>query len=778
MGQNIETDGWRERSQGLLDEAVDEARRLHHSYLGVEHLFIAMLRKHGSKAEVLVHLFGAEAGQLRDAIRREMGTGNGAAQGVPPLTPRLVTVLRRADQHSGPGSPLSEEHLLQALFEEGESLPVRYVASIGWQSSAVLACLDSNASPNKADQTRLAPNSGADFATPAIVPPSIPSPQSSPPHGHGPAIVPKSEVPVSMPTPTLDEFGRDLSKLARLGRLDDATGREGELEQIITILARTQKSNPLLLGEAGVGKTAIIEGLAWRIANSKVPDVLRGKRIVELDMGGLTAGTTLRGQFEERVKQVLSEATNAPEVILFIDEIHTIVGAGAGSGANDAAQMFKPALARGDISCVGATTQDEYTRFLRKDSALERRFSPVIIKELQADGALLVLHKVAPRILARQASKGHALTVAPDALRAAVTLTDKYVKDRHQPDKCIDAIDIACARAVVRGRNAVSVDDVASVISEWTGIPAGRLTADERQRYAGMEDVLNQRVVGQDQAVRIVSRNVRAALAGLKPPNRPIGVFLFVGPSGVGKTQLAKELATFLFDTPDALIRFDMGEYQEKHMVSNLIGSPRGYIDSDQGGRLSEVLRRRPYSIVLLDEIEKAHPDVYDIFFSAFDEGYITDNLGHQIDCSNAVFILTSNITISTMGYTAAEPAEVRSVAAQFLRPELVNRITEVIRFSPLGTPELARILDKFLADRIERFRNSQNLVVSIDDSVRELILGARFDGRMGARPLERSVEEFFVQPLVGQILSGGVTAGRIRASVEGGRVIFSSLQD
>ncbi len=581
-----------------------------------------------------------------------------------------------------------------------------------------------------------------------------------------------------MPTPTLDEFGRDLSKLARLGRLDDATGREPELEQIITILARTQKSNPLLLGEAGVGKTAIIEGLAWRIANGLVPDVLRGKRIVELDMGGLTAGTTLRGQFEERVKQVISEAANAPEVILFIDEIHTIVGAGAGSGANDAAQMLKPALARGDISCIGATTQDEYTRFLRKDLALERRFSPVIIEELQANAALLVLHKVAPRILARQASKGHKLTVAPDALRAAVTLTDKYVKDRHQPDKCIDAIDIACARAVVRGRNAVSVDDVASVISEWTGIPAGRLTAHERQRYAGMEDVLNQRVVGQEQAVRVVSRNVRAALAGLKPANRPIGVFLFVGPSGVGKTQLAKELATFLFDTPDALIRFDMGEYQEKHTVSNLIGSPRGYIDSNQGGRLSEALRRRPYSIVLLDEIEKAHPDVYDIFFSAFDEGYITDNLGHQIDCSNAVFILTSNINTSTMGYTVVEPAEVRSVAAQFLRPELVNRITEVIRFSPLGTPELASILDKLLADRIERFRNSQNLIVSIDESVRELILGTRFDARMGARPLERSVEELFVQPLVGQILSGGIIAGRIRAFVEGGRVIFSSAQD
>jgi ATP-dependent Clp protease ATP-binding subunit ClpC len=577
-----------------------------------------------------------------------------------------------------------------------------------------------------------------------------------------------------MPTPTLDQFGRDLSKLARLGKLEDATGRESELTQIIIILARTQKSNPLLLGEAGVGKTAIIEGLAWRIAHGQAPAVLRGKRIVELDMGGLTAGTTLRGQFEERVKRLISEATNAPEVILFIDEVHTIVGAGAGAGANDAAQMFKPTLARGDISCIGATTQDEYARFLRKDAALERRFSPVIIKELEAEAALAVLQKVAPRIIARQAGKGTELRIAADALRAAVALTDKYVKDRHQPDKCIDAIDIACARAVVSGRSTVGVEDIAAVVSEWTGIPAGRLTADERQRYADMEKTISQRVIGQDEAVRTVSQSVRAALAGMKQPNRPIGVFLFMGPSGVGKTQLAKELARFLFDTPEALIRFDMSEYHEKHTVGNLIGSPRGYIGSEQGGQFSEALRRRPYSVVLLDEIEKAHPDIYNVFLSVFDDGRTTDNLGRVVDCSNALFIMTSNIGVEKIGYASTEPPELRSLAAQFLRPELVNRITDVVRFAPLGRTELARILDRILAEKAEEFRNSQNIALSVDESVKEMILKDGFDPRMGARPLERMAPQLIVQPLVDAVFAGEVVAGKVRASVKDGKVVFA----
>src|ERR1035438_4462760 len=463
----------------LWDEAIAESKRLHHAYTGVEHIFVSLIARPQGECEALLRMLGQDPTQVRDQLTREVGTGKTPTLEAPRVTGRLAKIVSLAEKQrlTQPSSP--ETALLRAIFEEGESLPVRYLASLGFPASVVLGRLGPGVD-SPADETRLATGASG----PTSQPNSLEPRQGTGPCP-GPPIAPKTEVPLSMPTPTLDQFGRDLSKLARLGNLEDATGRDAELEQIITILARTQKSNPLLLGEAGVGKTAIIEGLAWRIANSKVPDVLRGRRIVELDMGGLTAGTTLRGQFEERIKQVLSEATNAPEVILFIDEVHTIVGAGAGSGANDAAQMFKPALARGDISCVGATTQDEYTRFFRKDSALERRFSPVTIKELQADAALSVLQKVAPRILARQAAKGHILKVAPDALRAAVALTDKYVKDRHQPDKCIDAIDIACARAVVQGRSVVCVEDVASVISEWTGIPAGRLTADERKRYAG-----------------------------------------------------------------------------------------------------------------------------------------------------------------------------------------------------------------------------------------------------------------------------------------------------
>jgi ATP-dependent Clp protease ATP-binding subunit ClpC len=571
----------------------------------------------------------------------------------------------------------------------------------------------------------------------------------------------------------LDQWGRDLNKLARMGKLADATGRDAEIAQVITILARTQKSNPLLLGEAGVGKTAVVEGLAWRIVNDRVPSVLRGKRIVEITMGTLEAGMEFRGQFEERVRQVLNEATGAPEVILFIDEMHTIVGAGSYSGHSaDAAQMFKPALGRGDISCIGATTQDEYARFLRKDTALERRFTPVNINELSPEATLAVLNKVAPRIVEKQASRGQYLKVEPEALEAAMVLTGRYVRDRHQPDKSIDAIDIACARAVVWGHPRVTAEDIAAVVSGWTGIPAGELAGNEQARLTRMEETLAGRVVGQDAAIRAICRSVRARLVGLKQPNRPIGVFLFIGPSGVGKTQLAKELAAFLFHTPEALIRFDMNEYQEKYTVSNLIGSPRGYIGSEQGGQFTEALRRRPYSVVLLDEIEKAHPDILNLFLAVFDEGRITDNLGRVIDCSNAVFILTSNMATGKMGHKL-KGSEPRALAAQFLRPELVNRITDVIAFDSLGRPELARILDRILQEKTVGFERGRKITVKVDQSVKDLILDSRFDPLMGARPLEREVDKLVVQPLVDAIFAGTVAPGRVRASTEIGKVVF-----
>jgi ATP-dependent Clp protease ATP-binding subunit ClpC len=780
MDQNSESTQWQQRCPTLLNAAAEEVRRLHHCYLGIEHLFIALTQS--SEGESLLNSVGLNASEIRDAIRREAGNGKSAAVGFPALTPRLQNVLNRASQDAATEATLSEKELLRAIFEEGESLPVRYLASLDHEPAAFLLRLSSTGIPMSANMTQLAGGLTSLEGTLLSTGSSAklnPPPEIRPSSVPGSRIEPEAKVPVSMPTPTLDQWGRDLSKLARLGKLADAIGRESEILQVITILARTQKSNPLLLGEAGVGKTAIVEGLAWRIAQGKVQPVLRGKRIVEIDMGGLTAGTSLRGQFEERIKQVINEATNTPEVILFIDEIHTIVGAGKGEGASDAAQIFKPALARGDISCVGATTQDEYSQYIRKDAALERRFSPVTVKELTPEATMEVLQKVAPRILEKQAGQGQYLNLAPDALRVAVLLTDKYIKDRHQPDKAIDAIDIACASAIVSGKSSVSAEDIARVVSEWSGIPAERLSSDEQKRYAQMEATIGKRVIGQDTALKAVSRSLRAALAGMKEPNRPIGVFFFMGPSGVGKTQLAKELARFLFNTPDALIRFDMSEYQEKHTVSNLIGAARGYIGSEQGGLLTEALRRKPYSVVLLDEIEKAHPDVFNIFLSVFDDGRITDNFGRVVDCSNAVFILSSNIDIikeKKIGFSASESSNLRAEVAQFLRPELVNRITDIIRFEPLGRHELTCILEIILAEKTQRLRSTQNINLKADESAKDLILRTGFDPHMGARPLERAVEQMIIQPLVDAIFAGQIAPGDIHVTAQDDKIVFTSM--
>lgn len=775
---NEEFLAWRRRCGDILDAAANEAMALKQTHLGMEALFVAMLGSAGGCASAMLRSCGVDPKVAGDVIRQEAGTGKGNGNSILALTPRLIAVFDAASEVAG-SDELSEAHLLQGMLLEGESLPVRYLASLGHTATALLGMLTASGKAGVGDATRLARGPG-DAAPPKPIP-SAQSAAAGPPklsdHAiHGPAIKPLADVPASLPTPTLDQYGRDLAKLARIGRLSDAIGREAEIEQIITVLARTQKSNPLLLGDAGVGKTAIVEGLAWRIAKGLVPPVLRGKRIVELDMGGLTAGTTLRGQFEQRIQQVVKEASNAPEVILFIDEIHTIVGAGKGEGsANDAAQMLKPALARGDLSCIGATTEDEYSRYIRKDPALERRFSPVTIAELTPQATRSILEKVAPGIVEKQASAGYRLTIDPEALSAAVALTDKYVKDRNQPDKSIDAIDIACARAVVKGRATVSAEDVAQVISEWTGIPAGQLGADDRQRYAQIEATLEQRVIGQDAAIAAVSRSVRTALAGLKAPNRPIGVFLFCGPSGVGKTKLAKELATFLFGASDALIRFDMNEYQDKSTLSNLIGSPRGYLGSEQGGQFTEALRRKPYSVVLLDEIEKAHPDILNAFLAVFDDGRITDSQGHVIDCTNAIFILTSNMGAEDKRQDQNSQTELRAMVTQFLRPELVNRITEVVRFEPLGIYELAQVLDQILREKLPAFKSAQQLDVIVDESAKQLILSVEIDPQMGARPLERTVERLLIQPLVDAIYGGQIKPGAVTASARAGRISFSA---
>jgi len=773
--------GWWTDQIPFIKSAREEAARLKHGHIGVEHVFLALARS-GAEGARLLEGLGLSPSEIAETVRRQVGQGLGASP-TPPLTPRLASILQGATDGTTSGAAPSERRMLEALVAEGESLPLRYLKSLGHDPRSLLARMG-----GAADETRMAAAGDDPNATRFAAPDQPPTAATTPPRlaskavpaaSPGPSIAPASMVPTSLPTPWLDKFGRDLTKLARLGKLAEAIGREKEIDQMVVVLARTMKSNPLLLGEAGVGKTAIVEGLAWRIAQGRVPPVLTGKRIIEVDMGSLTAGTSLRGQFEERIVGIVKEASNAPEVVLFIDEVHTIVGAGDREGAQDAAQLLKPALARGDISCIGATTQDEYRKFIRQDAALERRFSPVTISELTAEACIAVLEKVAPRIVGKHASRGQSLTVEPAALQAAVTLTDRYVKDRHQPDKCIDALDIACARAAVQERTSVTLDDIASVVAEWTGIPARQLTADERQRLLDMERVLSARVIGQDEAVAAVARRVRTALAGMKAPNRPVGVFLFLGPSGVGKTQLAKELARFLFGTTEALTRVDMGEYQEKEKAWSLIGAARGYKDSGQGGVLTEAIRKRPFGVVLLDEIEKAHPDIFNIFLAAFDDGRLTDGSGKIIDCSNVIFVLTSNLGASgrdaaPVGFAAkasdhaeAKQDRLRQRAATYLRPELVNRITEVVEFQPLSPASLVAVLDIVLAEQSGRLAD-EGIRIHLTEAARRLLLDRGYDPMMGARPLERAVERLLVGPLADALLASQVAAGEVVVDADG----------
>lgn len=753
---------FRAECTSLYTKSLAEAKRLQHGYIGVEHVALALLSDPVYPLATALKQIGHDVATLTHAFQEEIGTGNTQPAAMD-ATPRLQAILALATADG----ELTPRALAQNILIEGESLFARFLVAQGIATHRLLHLLADSApdSPSSADATRFSGRAAAPVNTPPIKPVSSIPPSSYPAANVGQKIEPRSAIPVTFPTLTLDKWGRDLRTLAEQGRLSDAIGREREIEQMITVLARTQKANPILLGEAGVGKTAIVEALAWRVNKAMVPPILRGKRIVELQMGQLMSGTSLRGQFEERITQIVREATDAPDVILFIDEIHTIVGAG-GDGAQDAAQILKPALARGDVDCIGATTQDEFNHFIRKDPALERRFSPVLIGELSEDATLRVLQVLAPRIAAKHSAGGYVFAFDADSLKVAVDLTNRYVKDRQQPDKAIDAIDIAAARAVIGGRNRVTANDVAVVVSEWTGIQVQRMSEDERSRFNRMEQILSAKVVGQDAAVKALSQRVRAAMAGVKTGNRPVGVFLFLGPSGVGKTSLAKELAQFLFDSPGALLRFDMSEYHEAHTVANLIGSPVGYRDSDQGGALSEGLRRQPYGVVLLDEIEKAHPDVLNVFLGVFDEGRITDNRGRMIDCSNAIFVLTSNLGAGEIDFRNASADELRSLAERFMRRELVNRITSVIGFQPLDRIQLANILDYILVEKSRVFAVEKGLTIEVDQLAKNVLLDRGYRPDLGARPLERAVDEWVVQPLVDAWFANQLGVGVVRFTV------------
>jgi ATP-dependent Clp protease ATP-binding subunit ClpC len=637
-------------------------------------------------------------------------------------------------------------------------------------------------------------------------------------------------------TPTLDQYGRDLTAQAAEGKLDPAAGRERELRRVITVLGRRQKNNPVLIGEPGVGKTAIVEGLARRIQEGNVPATLRGKRIVSLNIGGMVAGAMFRGQFEQRIKSILEELRQADDVILFIDELHTVVGAGAAEGAVGASDMLKPALARGELRCIGATTLDEYRKHIEKDAALERRFQPVMVDEPTVEEAIEMLRTVRPNY-----ELHHGINITDEAIEAAVKLADRYINDRFLPDKAIDVMDESASalhlEATERGlvsptlisdlekdladiqakkeaaANAedyeraamlrqqelltqgkldkaraesggsmtllVTPEHVAQIVENWTGVPVSQMLESERQNLLGLEDDLRKRVIGQDEAISAVARAIRRSRAGLKDPKRPIGSFLFLGPTGVGKTELAKALAAELFGGEDNLIRLDMSEYMEPHTVSRLFGSPPGYVGHDEGGQLTEQVRRRPYSVILLDEVEKAHPEVFNSLLQIMDDGRLTDGQGRTVDFKNTVVIMTSNAGTADMkravriGFLPPKAEEVRDEQHEVIRskameglkrmfrPEFINRIDQIVVFHALGREELYKIIDLLLGQVRSRL-SEQKIELVVSDEVRDLLLREGFDEEYGARPLRRAIQTYVDDILADALLNGVVAAGQV----------------
>ncbi len=768
----------RRRCAWLLSAAADEARRLGHNYIGVEHAFIAMTKTDDGPTSNLLRRAGLNPRVVRHELRKEVGSGEGTLDETLPLTPRLGMVLSLAlllaerEEES-----IDEAHVLLAIMQEGESVPVRKLIELGFDVNIWLNRLLAEAYqeelgealPMDSEMLHL-PDLDDDFPSDELL---LDSSDMRPRSSGG-----------MTPTPLLDKYGRDLTAQAADGKIGPAIAREREIRAVARTLLRIKKNNPLLLGDAGVGKTAVVEGLAYAIHSRTAPPLLLDRRIVQIEIGTLVAGTSLRGQFEERLIGIIEEAKHARGVILFIDEIHTIVGAGDTIDSNlDAANILKPALARGEITCIGATTHEEYRRAIAQDPALARRFRPIDIKEPGRDDALAVLAGQRARLEAH-----HGVTIQPEAMAAAVDLSIRYLPDRRLPDKALDLLDEACARVIIRTvapeddaepQHEVQVDNITAVLSEWTGIPISELTADEKRRLSDLEHFLLQRVIGQENAVRTVAETIKMGRTGLSDPNRPLGVFLFVGPSGVGKTELARALANFLFGSDEAMMRLDMSEFHDSHMVSRLIGAPPGYKDAQRGGQLTDGLRRRPYSVVLLDEIEKAAPEVYDIFLQVFDEGRLTDAQGGTVDARHAVFIMTSNIGTEeagkSLGFVAAADREpdYSAYLNRYFRPEFLNRVDEVIKFRSLGTAALSQILDLQLAD-LHRRLGVQGLKLQLTDEARALLLEKGYDPVNGARPLRRAIERLLKRPLSARIVDDVFAPGdTIVVKVDSDRLRF-----
>ncbi len=786
-------DRFTDRVRKVIYFARDEASRLQHDYIGTEHLLLGIVREgEGIAAKVLGKL-DLDFEQIQQAVENMVKSSGGTLTiGEIPFTPRAKRVLELAIEEARllGHNYVGTEHLLLGLIREGEGVAAQVLAELGVDRKRVREEVLKLLGPSTSMKTRKAKKE-------------------------------KSE------TPNLDQFGRDLAQMARENKLDPIIGRESEIERVIQVLSRRKKNNPILIGEPGVGKTAIAEGLAQRIVENRVPEILKDKRICTLDLASVVAGTKYRGQFEERLKSIINEIRQSDDVIIFIDEIHTIVGAGGAEGAIDASNMLKPALARGELQCIGATTLDEYRKHIEKDGALERRFQPIVVNPPTEDETIQIIMGLRDKYEAH-----HRVKISDDAVRSAVYLSERYLHDRFLPDKAIDVIDEAGSRArlavvtaptelqdldveietVSREKESaiqaqefekaarfrdrekelrneldekrkvwnetkqvqesvVGPQDIAAVVSAMTGIPVNDVEKEESAKLLLLEEQLKQRVVGQDEAVEAVSRAVRRNRAGLRDPRRPIGSFIFLGPTGVGKTELAKALAEILFETEESLIRIDMSEYMEKFSVSRLIGAPPGYVGYDEGGQLTEKVRRKPYSVVLLDEIEKAHGDVFNILLQVMEEGQLTDNYGRRVDFRNTVLIMTSNVgaaevkTGKSLGFVQDGEANFQSIRGKLLdnmkktfSPEFLNRLDDVIVFRQLDREQMRDIVDILLNNFVKRLA-VMDLAISFSDGAKEYIIDKGFDPALGARPLKRAIQRHLEDPLSELLLAQGLSS-------------------
>jgi ATP-dependent Clp protease ATP-binding subunit ClpC len=808
------------RAQQVLALARKEADRFNHNFVGTEHLLLGLIKLGQGVAVNVLQKMGLDLETVRMEVEKQVGTGpDQKTIGNIPYTPRVKKVLALAAkeakqlQHTYVGT----EHILLGLLREGDGVAARVLKNldvdIEQTRQEILKELDPNFNSQEESAVPEQPEKGS------------------------------SEKKGEVKTPALKAFGRDLTEIARKGDMDPVIGRKNEIERVIQILCRRTKNNPVLLGEAGVGKTAIVEGLAQEIAKGNVPELLREKRVITLDLALMVAGTKYRGQFEERIKAVMDEIRRAKNIILFIDELHTIVGAGSAEGTMDASNIIKPALSRGEMQCIGATTLNEYRKYIEKDAALERRFQSVKVEAPSIEDAIAIL-----KGLRGKYEEHHKAEITDPAVEAAVKMSDRYITDRYLPDKAIDLMDEAGSRARIgamtrppelkdieaeieqikaqkekaikeqdfegaaamrdkekhakekqeavlsawkssREEKRVKVDeeDILQVVSKWTGIPLKRMEQGEAQRLLAMEQEMERVVVGQQEAVNAICKALRRSRADLKDPKRPIGTFALLGPTGVGKTLLAKSLAECMFGDSKSLIQLDMSEYMERHNASRMIGSPPGYIGYEEGGQLTEQVRRKPYSVVLFDEIEKAHPDVMNMLLQILEEGKLTDNVGRVVNFRNTVILMTSNVgaeTIkknSTMGFSPISDQnsyekmreKIMDEAKRQFRPEFLNRLDDIIVFRSLTKPDLIQILDLEIQKVMERLKG-KNLKLNLDDKAKDFLVDKGYDPTYGARPMRRAVERFLEDPLAEELLKGNLHEGEpVQVTVEDGKLVF-----